>query len=314
MNLCYFIAAPLYRRRQGQVKATAQDLHHSPQAYWRWQFDSSVLYFDKFWDLKTQLAGRRVLDIGCGLGGRACYLATIGAGEVVGIDINASEIRAARQLADAKLSPDINSKLKFIHVQDGEPAGEEIARSPFPLEGRPPCRPPGRSGFDIALLVDSLEHVRDPVAMLNLAYDYLSPEGLCYFGTVGWYHYNAAHLMSILPVPFLTLLFREQTILDAVRRMLQTPFYVPTMWDSVPPVARWEGVTDLGERPGEHLNRITIRGMRDAVQRSRFGGGQLRVTGFSFGRRPWLRWMNILAAVPGIQEAYHSGCFGRLVR
>lgn len=294
MNLCYHIAAPLYRRKHRHDVAIQRDVLLSPDAYWQWQFDSSEPYFSKFSDLCTQLKGKRVLDIGCGLGGRTSYLATIGAREVVGIDINRAEIEQARRLAAQTLSPEAFSKIRFEAVQEGS----------FPhLEP-----------FDIALLVDSLEHVRDPVAMLNVAHSHLRPGGVCYFGTVGWYHYNAAHLMSILPVPFLTLFFSERLIIDAVRRILDAPWYVPTMWDSDPPAARWEGVTDLRERPGEYLNKITIRGIRQAMRESRFGGGQLQVTGFSWKRYPYLRPLNVLTAIRGVQEAYHSGCFGRMIR
>lgn len=294
MNLCYSLAAPLYRWRHRQRALAEQKVSQSPEAYWQWQFDSSGVYFEKFWDLRVQLAGKRVLDIGCGLGGRAAYLAGLGASEVVGCDINGGEVARANMIATSRLDAATRSRLRFVEVEEGE----------LPAAG----------AFDIVVLVDSLEHVQDPVAMLNVAYAHLRPGGVCYFGTVGWYHYNAAHLMSLLPIPFVTLFFSDRSILEAVRRILGAPWYVPTMWDSDPPPARWTGVTDLRDRPGEYLNKVTIRGIRRAMEESRFGGGQLRVSGFSWRRQRWMRWMNVLAAVPGMQEAYHSGCFGRMVR
>jgi 2-polyprenyl-3-methyl-5-hydroxy-6-metoxy-1,4-benzoquinol methylase len=294
MNLCYLLAAPLYRRKHRQSVPVEKDVLQSAQAYWKWQFDSSGPYFAKFSDLQEQVKSKRVLDIGCGLGGRTSYLATMGAGEVVGIDINGSEIEQARRLAAEGLSPELNARLRFEKVAEGEVNN--------------------LGAFDVALLVDSLEHVQDPVAMLNVAYSHLRPGGICYFGTVGWYHYNAAHLITLLPLPFVTVFFSDAMILDAVRKIHIAPWYVPTMWDSIPPVARWVGVQDLKNRPGEYLNKITLRGIRQAMNKSQFGGGQLRVAGFSWNGKPWLRWLNILARIPGIREAYHSACFGRLVR
>lgn len=293
MNLCYELGSRLYGRRLRTGRMSAVPTA-SPEDYWQWQFDTSPAYFAKFWDLTQTLPGRRVLDIGCGLGGRAAYLATCGPREVVGCDINVGEIENARRLAKEKLDARHAGGLSFAEVREGEL--------------------PELAPFDIVLLVDSLEHVRDPVEMLNVAYSLTRPGGLCYFGTTGWYHYAASHVLTILPVPFLTVFFSDRTIIEAVRRVLRSPYYVRTMWDSDPPVARWEGVTTLGERPGEYLNKITVRTMSHAIKASNFESGELRVLGFSWRQAPALRLLNFLAKIPGIREMYHSGCFGRLER
>ena len=265
-----------------------------PESYWDWQFESSKDYFIKFWDLLDRIPDSRVLDIGCGLGGRTCYLATKGVRSVVGIDINSEEIAKARELVGRLEDPGIRGKVSFVTVCENEP-----------LKMEP---------FDIVVMADSMEHVHDPVAMFDLAYSMTRQGGLCYFGTIGWYYYNAAHLMGILPVPFATVFFRDKTILDAVRGIVTMPEYQPSIWDSTPPIVRWEHVTDLCDRPGEHLNKITLSGLRRAMKDSRFGGGRLHVAGFSWSRYPWMKWLNVLAAIPVIREAYHSGCFGRLER
>jgi SAM-dependent methyltransferase len=213
---------------------------------------------------------------------------------MVAIDINTDEIARAKELVQRVNEPDIRSLISFQAVKEG-----------VPLDMDP---------FDIVLLVDSMEHVRDPVAMLNLAYSMTRPGGVCYFSTMGWYHYSASHVGGIIPIPFLTLLFDDKTILDAVRRIVSMPEYRRSMWDSDPPVLRWENVNDLHDRPGEYLNKITVRGLRQAMNKSRFAGGRLRVMGFSWRRHSWMRWLNVLTRIPVIQEAYHSAVFGRLER
>lgn len=250
--------------------------------------------FRKFFDLMERVPGSRILDIGCGLGGRTCYLATKGARSVVGIDVNAGEIAKAREFVGGLNDPVVQGKVSFVAVRENEP-----------LDMEP---------FDIVVMADSMEHVQDPVAMIDLAYSVIRPNGLCYFGTIGWYYYNAAHLMGVLPVPFATVFFRDATILNAVRGIVTMPEYQPSMWDSTPPIARWENVNDLRDRPGEHLNKLTIYGLRQAMKKSRFGCGRLQVAGFSWKGCRWMRLMNVLAKLPVIQEAYHSGCFGRLER
>lgn len=295
MNLCYEIGSRLYRRRmKGKSSRSNDEAQSSEEGYWDWQYKTSPEYFNKFSDLQACLPGARVLDIGCGLGGRTCYLATKGVRSVLGIDINADEIAQAKVLTKRANDSVVQSHVSFLAVRENEP-----------LDVEP---------FDIVTLVDSLEHVHDPVAMLNFAYSMTRPGGVCYFGTIGWYHYNAAHMMGILPIPFLTLLFNDTTILDAVRRITMMPDYRPFMWDSNPPVTRWAHVKDLRDRPGEYLNKITVQGLKRAMKSSRFGDGRLLVAGFSWRQCPWMRWLNVMAKIPVIQEVYHAGCFGRVTR
>jgi SAM-dependent methyltransferase len=168
--------------------------------------------------------------------------------------------------------------------------------------------------FDVALLVDSLEHVRDPRAILNHAHAMLRPGGICYFGTAGWYHHQAAHVGSIIPIPFATVLFSDRQILEAIRRIVDQPHYRRTAWDSDPPSVRWRACQSLHDRPGEYLNKYTIAAFRRAVRASAFAQGQLKVQGFSARRHPLLAVCNFLARIPVIQEVYHSGVFGRLTK
>jgi len=208
-----------------------------PGNYWQWQFNSSATYFAKCFDLVPQLHGKSVLDIGCGLGGRTGYVVTTGARSVVGVDINHEEIESARRLAIERLDADSRSRLQFIAVREQDPL-------PF-------------GPYDIVLLIDCLEHVRDPIAMLNLAYTMLRPGGICYFSTVGWYNHLASHLSGIIPIPFATVFFSDKQILDAVRRIVDDPSYRPTMWDSNPPpesLARLEKVNRRVKNPLDYNN------------------------------------------------------------
>lgn len=264
----------------------------SVENYWQWQYDSSAAYFAKFQDLLEQIPGKRVFDIGCGLGGRTCYLAGKKPAVIVGADINHEEIRKAKDICARRLDKEDVERIKFVEVSEDSSKNQ--------------------GDYDVVLLIDSLEHVKDPVGMLDLAWSCTKPGGVCYFSTVGWYHHNASHVGSIVPIPFVTLFFSDRQILDAVRGIVGSSFYQPAMWDSDPPLKRWEGITDLGDRPGEYLNKITIKGIRQAVKASKFGGGEITVEGFSWKQLPVMRVFNFLARVPVVQEVYHSAVFGRL--
>jgi hypothetical protein len=210
----------------------------------------------------------------------------------MGIDINREEIEKAERLANERLDVTSRGRIQFAGVSEGQA--------------------PDLGAFDLVLLVDCLEHAGNPIDMLNLAHSLTRADGVCYFSTVGWYHHAASHLEAVIPIPFVTLFFSDRQILDALRRIMSSPDYRPGMWDSDPPIARWRDVEDLRDRPGEHLNKITVGGVKAAVRACDFARGQVRVAGFSWRGAPFLRCLNGLARIPVIQEVYHSGVFGRL--
>lgn len=295
MNLCFVLANRIHRRRARRASQSVDPRRNDQGAYWKWQQQSSAEYFQKFFDIESRIRDADVIDIGCGLGGRTCYLATQGVRKIVGTDINHAEIDQARQLADQFCDQSTLNKVAFEKVSEGEET-------------------PSNRQFDVALLVDSLEHVRDPTLMLNLAHSLLKPGGVCYFSTWGWYHHQASHVGSIVPIPFATLLFSDRQILDAVRRIVDQPYYQPSIWDSVPPSLRWRDCQSLHDRPGEYLNKYTIAQFRKSMRASDFPAWQLHVQGFSTKRHPLLAPLNVLTKIPVIQEVYHSAIFGRLVK
>lgn len=292
MNLCYEIARHLYRLRLKNKPAVQENRRDSRLAYWRWQFESSKNHFASFFDLDDKISGKRVLDIGCGIGGRTCYLAGRNPEIIIGTDIQRAEIDIASDIADKQLDDTVRKRVQFMTVNENEP--------------------PALNSFDIVLLIDALEHIREPLEMLNYAYSVLKPGGLFYFSTLGWYHHNGFHFSSIIPIPWAHFFFSDRQILDAVRKIVSAPYYQPNMWDSVPPQQRYEGIYDLKDRPGEFLNKITIRDIKRIMKESEFKNGTLYIQGFSWKKFPVLRVFNVLAKVPFVQEVYHAACFGRL--
>jgi len=251
----------------------------SPDDYFHWQLETSPALFELLPNL--DLRDKRVLEIGCGLGGRSAWLAANGPREVVAIDINSAEVALARELT-RKHCPQVRN-LTFVHSQ--EDAKSNIGE------------------FDDVLLIDALEHVQTPYKILKLMYSYTRPGGRAYFTTCGWYHHAGSHT----GYPFVNLFFSDETILNVIRWQVSRPDYQPSMWDSDPPIARWEGIYDLRDRPGEYLNKITIRQMKKLVRYSSFPVGTLHVLGF---RNPKFKWLNPLSSIPWIQEVVHSFVVG----
>jgi 2-polyprenyl-3-methyl-5-hydroxy-6-metoxy-1,4-benzoquinol methylase len=252
----------------------------SYESYSQWQFSSSKTLFGHYPDF--DLRGSRVLEIGCGIGGRTAYLASAGASEAVGIDINAAEITIAKDFAQ-RLYPQLHGRLSYYSSQEDQTL--DIGQ------------------FDYVLLVDSMEHVVSPPAILRLAYLYTKPGGKCYFNTIGWYHQKGSHMPLI---PWVNVWFSDETILNVMRWRLLRPDYVPRRFDSNPPVERWRGLWNLRDRPGEHLNKITIAEIKKLCRHTIFDQARWRIIGFQ-SRNPILRLCNIFNNVPVLQEMFHSG-------
>src|SRR4051794_582613 len=129
-----------------------------------------------------QLAGKTVVDFGCGEGNEAVEMARAGA-RVIGIDIQPEMISHARKRA------------REAGVAD---------RCTFVSELREPA--------DLIVSLDSFEHFEDPLRVLRAMYRMLRPGGalVASFGPT-WYHPYGGHLFSVFP--WAHLLFAEEALI-----------------------------------------------------------------------------------------------------
>jgi phosphoethanolamine N-methyltransferase len=109
------------------------------------------------------ISGKRVLDIGSGLGGIDALLVTQhGAGHVVGIDVEAQLIDAARDFAAAK---GLSDRISFQLVEPG----------PLPLPD---------ASFDMVFSKDAMVHIPDKAALYGEVLRVLKPGG--WFVAADW--------------------------------------------------------------------------------------------------------------------------------
>jgi SAM-dependent methyltransferase len=102
----------------------------------------------------------RVLEVGCGAGGCAIYMARVTNAEVTGIDVNENAIRNARELAEAAA---LGSRLRFEQIDGGE-------RLPFANES-----------FDAVFSNDAMCHIPHRLCALEEWYRVLRPNGRMLF-------------------------------------------------------------------------------------------------------------------------------------
>jgi SAM-dependent methyltransferase len=134
-------------------------------------------------DIFTRIAGKVVIDFGCGEGSDAIELAAKGAARVIGVDMREDVLEKAGQKATAAGVQD-NC---FFATSTNEQA-------------------------DVVVSMDAFEHFADPAEILSIMNSLLRPQGevLVSFGPT-WYHPLGGHLFSVFP--WAHLIFSEKALI-----------------------------------------------------------------------------------------------------
>ena len=187
------------------------------------------------------LRGRRVLDLGCGYGGRTVYYAEVcGAAEVVGIEPQEGVVDLCRAFAREKGS----SRTRFDVGR-----AEEL---PFP-----------DASFDTVVSYDVLEHVEDPVAAIHEVERVLRPGGEAWLVFPTYLGARSSHLDYITKLPALHRIFDPDAIIRVVNRFLtEEPGRFPQSPQPAPTVS------SLGRLTLPLLNGLTLRDARAILGRS----------------------------------------------
>jgi len=138
---------------------TAAQRWWDPQGEFRPLHDLNPVRTD-YIDARASLAGKRVLDIGCG-GGLLCEAMAQRGADVTGIDLGATAVQVAELHA-------LESGVKVRYLL--EPAEVHAARAP--------------AAYDIVTCLEMLEHVPDPRSVVAAAAALVKPGGDLFFSTL----------------------------------------------------------------------------------------------------------------------------------
>ena len=108
------------------------------------------------------LAGKKVLDVGCGGGILSESMARRGA-DVTGIDLGTENLKAAALHAEQS---NLDNTLRYQHIPI-----EQLAES-------------HAGQFDVVTCMEMLEHVPDPTAIVEACFKLLAPGGVCVLSTI----------------------------------------------------------------------------------------------------------------------------------
>lgn len=110
----------------------------------------------------TGLAGKKVLDVGCGGGILSESMARRGA-DVTGVDLGTENLKAAALHAEQS---GLEDTLRYQHIPV-----ESLAQT-------------HAGQFDVVSCMEMLEHVPDPSSIVQACFDLLAPGGVCVLSTI----------------------------------------------------------------------------------------------------------------------------------
>ncbi|MFQ5855674.1 MAG: class I SAM-dependent methyltransferase [Anaerolineae bacterium] len=192
----------------------------------------------------VDVSRQRVLDVGCGLGGKTVYYAEQGACSVVGLDV--SEERARVALALAGRHP-AGVKVRIV-VGDA-------ARLPFRADL-----------FDCVISTDTWEHLNAPILALGECARVVQPGGTVLISTLPYFSPWGAHAWNWLPLPWIQAILPRHGLFSLVswieqRRRINTrlPSAVRLDWMRPNDPAHARGLTVAALERG-----LSVSGMRTA--------------------------------------------------
>ncbi len=139
---------------------------------------------------------KKILDIGSGLGGRTVYYGTLAAAEVIGIEPNEHFHREAEKF------------LAFRGQQNVRFVLGNAEQLPFP-----------DASFDMVISVDSMEHVADPLFVLQEIRRVLLPGGSAFISFPPICHPRGDHLHDVFNLNRVHWFFSRQSMINVYKHL-----------------------------------------------------------------------------------------------
>jgi len=130
--------------------------------------------------------------------------------------------------------------------------------------------------FDIAVMNDVCDHIKELDRALGECYRILQPGGQVLITFIPWYHPGGFHLIDYIPIPYAHLLFDEAVLIEL---LLGLAAENPKVADSLPGLKRNPPPESLDEL-GLILSRVTIHKFERIVACVPFRVRLFRLAGF----------------------------------
>ncbi len=214
-------------------------------AFAQWEYDNagdSLRGFSPYHDIRL----KRLLDVGCGLGGKSAWYARNGAKEVVAVDLDPERVERAAGFAASR-----NARNTSFLVRD---AGR--------LEGLEDNR------FQVVLFNDAFEHLQRPAEALLECYRVLEPGGTAHIVFPPYGSPWGAHLFAYVRIPWAQLFFANEPLLEVWKEGFRADAGDGSGMITPKKLNEVEAARTVAQL--RQLNRMTIRRFRALVAASPF--------------------------------------------
>lgn len=206
------------------------------EQYGEWRHGELVTEFEKFFG-PEMIAGKDVVDFGCGVGDLVFILHRLGAKSCTGIDIDAHSIDVAREKAGSEpVSFVLASNTTGIDLDD--------------------------ESADVITCFDVMEHIMEYESIMQEWLRVLRPDGKVLIHWQPWFHPYGHHGRNYIPIPWAHLFLDYRKRTEICARIADLPDFNAAWWDR----------DDSGERKNrfrvqlesgslendEYLNRLTM--------------------------------------------------------
>ena len=254
-------------------------------SYGAWREESLSRSWSNFSD--EHIVEKEVLDFGCGDGQLALFLArTRRPHSITGIDMNPAAI--ARALASRD-----EARIENVHIDFRVGSVDDI-----PMPDRT---------FDTILAFDCMEHVMQPLAIIQEWHRVLKPGGRC---LIEWFPFKGPwgpHMESLIRVPWAHVVFGERAMFETAAMIYDLPEFAPRHWDlddsGRKRPNKWRQWSSFAEQG--YINQLDIPTFADTV--TQVGFRIARMDKRSFGGS-WVRRAiaGVLMRAPLIGEHFVS--------
>lgn len=244
------------------------------KTYAEWQYEkgeNTIKFYLEKYTTDEMFKDKRVLDFGCGAGGKSIYYASLGASEVVGVDIVPEYEKESAELAQKLGYAD---KFKFLLG--------DATKLPFEAES-----------FDTIIMNDFMEHVSNPEGALLEAIRILKPKGRIYLNFPPYNHPFGAHLSDAINMPWVHLFFSEKTMINVYKDL------VKDLPDGANRIKFRFSENEKGEEYISYINKMSIKRFDSILK-------DMEITPLYYSLSPLRGFLSPFAKIPLFKETLNK--------
>lgn len=207
-EICFRLAKRRFLARSaGDAGMNAATFDAEAYRGWRWK-ELEAQFRDNF--DAAAVAGKDVLDFGCGEGDLSYIVSSMAPKSITGIDVDADRVASAKNRL-GELKPEVVPTFRAATTMDTIDLPD--------------------ASVDLLLCFDVLEHIIDYEAILPEWSRVLRPGARVMIWWVPWFHPYGHHIESLVPLPWAHAVFSDRALIDTCARIYDLDEFKPRLWD-----------------------------------------------------------------------------------